>query len=121
MLVLMQHSGGVQIAYRSPIHDICGVCKDTIVPGQYLTRHQAPDPHHRDPRTGKYRMVPYIACSSCAPFIELDHSAGDLALQEIPAHYQSQGAGAELPASAVRSSPPRVLARIFAEPAPIPL
>jgi hypothetical protein len=103
----MQHTGSIQMAYKSPINDVCAVCKHTIRAGQYLTRHMVPDPRRLDYKTGKKKLVPYTACDSCAPFIRLEQTTGELHLRELAerAKFENQETQVMLPV--VRSSTPR--------------
>ena len=111
MLVYMKHSGAIQLAGKSMIGPkVCGVCKSAIPKGDYYTMHQAPDPRRIDPYTGRYRMVPYVACEACAPFVRLEPNTVELPLMDImreAAKLRAAQEETQIQVPVVRTSTPR--------------
>src|SRR5260370_29306225 len=101
LLVLMEHSGSVQMAYQASTPEVCGVCKNVIPQGNYFTRHLAPNPWRRT------EIIPYTACKQDAPFQKVEQSTRERSLQEIASRlkFESEETVVKLPV--VRAKTPR--------------
>ncbi len=105
MLVLMKHSNSIRMAYKSPEDTLCGICQKTIRKGSYYTRYQAPDPRRSPSRTGLPPMVPYRACSLCAPYMLLEQDTGEFSLDKLAEKTRTINTPTETSLPALRVKP----------------